>query len=807
MKPTIRTFLPTQTLALALGLAAPATSQSVEVQDSDPLQGSIPATFHVRDLLDGPLIDATAEPGAVWVRDQGQRLRFAEGSIEVLPVFGPTAEREWPVRVTVHGATVGAEAIDVSPIDAPFAQDTRVIQPRAALRGVHHLAKEGFEQTFVFDALPTRGEISLQLLVETELDVETENGGLSFVHPKLGRVDVGAATAIDADGRSTSVERRWVGEGIELVVPAAFVEAATLPLTIDPVWTSFANDFGGPDDGHSDIVFAGESERYVVVWEEATSQSNRDVYATYFDSTLSTRSGLVVVDMTNEDWSGPAIAYVNRNDRALVAARAETGAGVTRIAGRLINVPTFTPFGGTISISSVGVSDKRGVDVGGSNSMNLLQSSFAVTWSRAVSPGDADIQYRLVRDDGSFTTPFTTVNGSPANDIQVAISQGLGDTSFIGDNWHIVWIREGNNDGRGDLWGMRLHYSGQLSNSSSAFLIDSSGDYAHPSVSSLFDEADSFTGERGAIVVAEAFKFDNLRPGGFRTDIEARLISDDGFNGERISLTRMEDDNPSLLQTRPQVSTDGAAFYVTYLEEEPTMINGGVWNVFMTSGDTIDSSLRTGVALGERHVQLAAALDSESGVSMTSRWNGERNSSSKEGAALWTVLDPNLAGEYGELQGAGFRHILPFATPIRSVGVQYGQALPTTPQDDATGWMRVLGDQNLTTPHVAQAVDLPPDVFGFLLVSREPAVVDNPGGSAGRLLLGGQIGRYVDQIDSSGTFGRMTFSINPLSLPQPNGAVSAMANETWHFQAWHRDSQNGLATSNLTNAVRVTFTN
>jgi len=194
-------------------------------------------------------------------------------------------------------------------------------------------------------------------------------------------------------------------------------------------------------------------------------------------------------------------------------------------------------------------------------------------------------------------------------------------------------------------------------------------------------------------------------------------------------------------------------------------------------------------------------------VGMTPRWCGERASNSTDGAAIWSVLDPMIAGEYGALEGAGFRYPLPGASPVRAVGVQYGNALLTSAQDEATGWMRIIGTQDRAIPQIAQATDLPPNVFGFLLTSREPGVVNHPGGSPGRLLLGGQIGRYVDQIRPSGSQGRISFNIDALALPQGGGTASALVNETWHFQCWHRDVSNGFATSNLTNGVRITFRN
>ena len=35
--------------------------------------------------------------------------------------------------------------------------------------------------------------------------------------------------------------------------------------------------------------------------------------------------------------------------------------------------------------------------------------------------------------------------------------------------------------------------------------------------------------------------------------------------------------------------------------------------------------------------------------------------------------------------------------------------------------------------------------------------------------------------------------------------ISIAAGETWNFQTWHRDSVGGIATSNFTNGLAVTF--
>ena len=97
-------------------------------------------------------------------------------------------------------------------------------------------------------------------------------------------------------------------------------------------------------------------------------------------------------------------------------------------------------------------------------------------------------------------------------------------------------------------------------------------------------------------------------------------------------------------------------------------------------------------------------------------------------------------------------------------------------------------------------VDLPPAQLGLLVCSKTPAIVPNPGGSAGNLCLGGAIGRY-GQIVQVAADGTMTSTVDLTQTPQPTGLVAIAAGETWRFQAWHRDG----GTSNLTVGLEIPF--
>ncbi|MEZ6017164.1 MAG: hypothetical protein R3F49_18750 [Planctomycetota bacterium] len=109
---------------------------------------------------------------------------------------------------------------------------------------------------------------------------------------------------------------------------------------------------------------------------------------------------------------------------------------------------------------------------------------------------------------------------------------------------------------------------------------------------------------------------------------------------------------------------------------------------------------------------------------------------------------------------------------------------------------------------VLSAWQLPTNATLFFLTSLTSGFVQNPGGAAGNLCLGGNIGRYVGpgQIQNTGGAGQASLVLDLSQHPTPNGLVSVTAGQTWRFQAWHRDTNgSGGSTSNFTDASSVLF--
>ncbi|MEM9379543.1 MAG: hypothetical protein AAGB93_06280 [Planctomycetota bacterium] len=126
----------------------------------------------------------------------------------------------------------------------------------------------------------------------------------------------------------------------------------------------------------------------------------------------------------------------------------------------------------------------------------------------------------------------------------------------------------------------------------------------------------------------------------------------------------------------------------------------------------------------------------------------------------------------------------------------------------AVGALTASGSNEIADNDVTLlASELPTAAFGYFIVSRIEGFVTNPGGSAGNLCLGGAIGRYIGpgQIQQTDATGSFSLPIDLTMVPQSTGFVAVQPNETWRFQAWHRDGSPAGPTSNFTVGLEILF--
>jgi hypothetical protein len=95
---------------------------------------------------------------------------------------------------------------------------------------------------------------------------------------------------------------------------------------------------------------------------------------------------------------------------------------------------------------------------------------------------------------------------------------------------------------------------------------------------------------------------------------------------------------------------------------------------------------------------------------------------------------------------------------------------------------------------------MPINEFGYFICSQTQGFKPGPGGSQGNLCLGGKIGRFSKQLQSSGSAGTIAINVDLNALPVWRNQ-SVLAGETWHFQAWFKDG----ASSNFTDGLSVLF--
>ena len=139
-----------------------------------------------------------------------------------------------------------------------------------------------------------------------------------------------------------------------------------------------------------------------------------------------------------------------------------------------------------------------------------------------------------------------------------------------------------------------------------------------------------------------------------------------------------------------------------------------------------------------------------------------------------------------------------------TLGTSYCSPAPNSTGE--TGIQTVMGSRRVADNEVTLVASrLPLNAFGYFLTSTTQGFVANAGGSQGNLCLGGAVGRFNAGIFNTGANGHGILPIDLTAIPTPTGATAIQAGETWHFQAWHRDSFGGTTTSNFTDAVSVTF--
>ena len=755
-----------------------------DLSQDKPLEGLAASSEPVLSLgePDSVLLDTSSESGAAWAVGRTWKARFGANGATFVPYFGADAPTNYPIRFHSAKLSVGGNRPQVSAAQLGEITTDAAVLNHVGFQERYLLGMEGIEQTFVIEALGgSAGDLSLTMDVETELSVEQMADGSLLFRGAYGEVTYGTAFAYDATGARTDVAT-WLGQGsIRLTVPADFVANAALPITIDPIVqtsTTFANE--SYDEVDPDITFDEMTGQKFISYQRIFSATDTDVYVRRQDLGGTTPSAISVIDSSLSVWSDVRIANLPDADQCLVVGSVvpddpSTEDGV--IQARTIDCATQL-VGSVIDVSLPGSRNNVRPDVSG-DAFEDSASGYLVTWVREFSLNDSDIHGRVIGRDGVPITGRIDIDNSGSND-DVFVSAG-NTTGGNATHFLVSWERNG-----GGIFAQRVGFDGSLAGTT-PFLVSPEG--SRPSVSSWSRDF-SPNGFRFALIAYEAPD----EAGSSIQSIFTSVVESQDVAYAPQNLSRMEDFRSIRSRTQPNVVLSyGAEFGVLYTEA----FNSADRDIYLAEGSVVRAGSALQFALSRRHLALAVSVSDETGArGMDPR---EFNANPQAPAtAVWQ----DARGTSSDGSAIEFGRFIPVAGAI---GVQTTLCSAESNASSNSSWMYALGSNQAGGDATLFAFDMPPSVFGFFIVSSQTSNVLNPGGSAGRLCLGGSIGRYTNSIFTSNPDGEAQVGFNFTSVPQPQGFVSVTSGQQWFFQAWHRDSAGGQATSNFTNALAISF--
>ena len=697
-----------------------------------------------------------------------------------IPFLGSSAPRNWPLELALQSVRVGGR--DVALREGAVALDDGTITIDRGPASVRYESElRSVEQIFVLDGLgEVLGDVVVEVTFTTDLTLTEIGDTLQFEGPD-GGVRMSRAVALDALGGRLEIPTEVDGATIRYRVPEAFASAAGGALRIDPVIESFTAADLGIDLSDPDVAYESDSNNYNVVFYAQFSGSDGDIYYVTLRGTDFTMVDDGFVELISGDAWRPRNCALADPGQFLVAYLLAGTAGGNEIYARSRPAVAGSSWGTTHLITGPSSFDEPAHhDIGG-EAFEGSGSRAGLVWERRPLGGGtfpADIVAVTLDADASPFAPVIVLADSPATDYRSpAISKFTGDPIDHGA-WYVAYASGPVGGTLNELRTTRLRFNGLVSiPNERVFSLGTASDLRQIDVSAPFATADITEGVMFAV---------NGFVGGENLSFVATRRST-ALNGGSPPSIREIDINDALVTGHPSFATSSDEAVIAY----------NSMRFFGQGPRIVASSLEHerggGIAVGERRTWIdTLATTSVTPISSTSRASGGGQLSSDDHVVVWK--DRTTGND--DIFGALIRYSEPTA-----IGRNFCRG--TRNSRDLIGFLAAFGDNTTLTNKDLVATGLPVQQFGLFVASRSFGSVF-PGSSQGRLCLVGQVGRFNGSIVNSGPTGRFDFSFNPTFIPQGTGSVSAMAGETWGFQAWYRDSNPG-STSNFTSGVQIAF--
>lgn len=619
----------------------------------------VPAlTPEVRRVIDAAardsslvIVDRPVAGGAVFCRGDDYKAKFDTDGGWTFVAQPPIGEPAQPIEFGLESCSVGGVSLFLTRRTELDLGDQRVAYQRDGVVEVIDFRPNGVEQSFVFAALPERGELVIRIGTAGDRDLRDDGDGLVFAG-SAGDVGYSEAVAIDARGRSVAAPTMVDGDDIVIRVPAAFIEAAALPLIVDPVIANQTVVSGSVPYSDADIAWDAATGTFAVVYERYFSTTDTDVHLRRVDRDMNPVGGLTTIDVTFDVWRLPRIANCRFYGRHLVVVEVSAdGPPPSWIGGRVVegngNVATGQIDIARNSVSGHAFGSKINPDVGGDPS-GAPPTYFTVVFERVYSTTDHDIHMKQVTWDGQLRSASPTlIDNSTANETRPSISNSNGPPPAAQQRHVVCYEREVGSSGP-DIHVALLEWDGQLfpAAGGNPFLLNGHASLHRRPVASTPTDG-SLDGMRYSMIAFEQLGFQN-------GDIMGQVITTDGaIVRTSVDLTAIELGNdPRVLheQRRPRIDSDGVRFALVYEDEDPA---GAVDSWVALFGW---EPVQTGLAVHDsgRLVESLSMFEPEAGPAVASIYGAAASGSREldygiafERGSGTTAINAKLYGGYG----------------------------------------------------------------------------------------------------------------------------------------------------------------
>jgi hypothetical protein len=217
----------------------------------------------------GQIAGVHANNGGLLGVAQSYRVTFEERSVTFQPALGSEAPRAHTMTIKTEHIRRGNQFALQSSTEKPLRQHTRtaVTYSWPQVQEQFTTRTDGLKHSFVFAQRPDgEGDLIVQLAIDTTLHSDI-SGSHWFDRDEYG-LTIGDVVGVDANGKRCAGSKRLHGNGLELRLPASFVDNAHYPLELDPLISTAVQGLAGYDIDFPDVAYDAASDSYCVVWTQ-----------------------------------------------------------------------------------------------------------------------------------------------------------------------------------------------------------------------------------------------------------------------------------------------------------------------------------------------------------------------------------------------------------------------------------------------------------------------------------------------------------------------------------------------------------